>query len=147
VLDAMQDEGGVVTWLNGPQLQAVFGAFGQHDPNGPERSAIQAAKEAVSAVKRESRRRGIAEQPQLFVRIGVASGQVALGNIGSSRRTLYTAIGEPVELARQAAEITQPQQVLITEQAYRKVESEVGVDGDLPLVCEDGREIKAFVLL
>ncbi len=57
------------------------------------------------------------------VSIGINSGEMISGNIGSSslRRLDYTVIGDTVNIAQRLQSTASPGQVLISEQAYEKV--------------------------
>ena len=48
--------------------------------------------------------------------VGVNSGEVIVGNIGSESRMEYTAIGEVVNIAARLEAIAQPQQILVSDQ-------------------------------
>ena len=51
----------------------------------------------------------------LDVGIGVTTGYVTVGNIGSDTRTEYTVIGNHVKLASHLAQMAGPDQILVSE--------------------------------
>ena len=53
-----------------------------------------------------NRQQAAAEQPQLGVGFGLATGELVAGNVGSSRKLEYTVIGDPVNLAARLQELT-----------------------------------------
>jgi adenylate cyclase len=57
------------------------------------------------------------------VTIGVHTGEMICGNIGSSslRRLDYTVIGDVVNTAERLQEVAEPGQILITESSYQKI--------------------------
>ena len=102
----------------GDGLMAVFGAP-MEGKNDAER-AILAAKEmkrqlAVMMATQEGGRK------KLDIRIGINTGRVVAGNIGSPRRLDYTVIGDPVNIASRLESIAKPNQILIGEETYRAV--------------------------
>ncbi|MFC3133397.1 adenylate/guanylate cyclase domain-containing protein [Microbaculum marinum] len=98
-LDAMSNEiqaqRGTVDKFIGDAVMAFWGA--PHDNAGHARDACRAALNAYRAV----RENGIADDRgrPLAMRIGINTGTVLVGNIGSERRLNYTVIGDPVNVA------------------------------------------------
>ena len=102
----------------GDGLMAVFGAPMERE-NDAER-AILAANEmkrqlAVMMAKQEGHRK------KFDIRIGINTGRVVAGNIGSPKRMDYTVIGDPVNIASRLESIARPNQILIGEETYRAV--------------------------
>jgi adenylate cyclase len=102
----------------GDGLMAVFGAPMEGE-NDAER-AILAAKEmkrqlAVMMAAQEGSR------IKFNIRIGINTGRVVAGNIGSPRRLEYTVIGDPVNIASRLESIAKPNQILIGEETYKAV--------------------------
>lgn len=101
----------------GDCIMAVFGAP-MEKKDDPER-AILAALE----MKRELRAIMKKTEPErkFDIRIGINTGRVVAGNIGSPNRMEYTVIGDPVNIASRLESIAQPNQILIGEETYRHV--------------------------
>jgi adenylate cyclase len=65
------------------------------------------------------------KKPQLQVGYGVNTGEAIVGNIGSERRMEYTAIGDMVNVAARLEGETGSNQIFITEETYKEVESQI----------------------
>ena len=66
---------------------------------------------------------------QLEMGIGIHTGRVIVGNIGSLRRTKYAAVGSNVNLAGRVESFTTGGQVLITEAARAGIAASLRIDG------------------
>jgi adenylate cyclase len=87
------DRGGLVDKYIGDAIMAVFGA-----PLPMADHALLACKAALEIAGLGSDPRD-AEDPRLVTRIGINSGKMVVGNVGSNDRHDYTAIGDTVNLA------------------------------------------------
>jgi adenylate cyclase len=89
--------GGTIDKYIGDALMAFWGAplDDVHHAEHAVRAAI-AMQEAMGKLCDELERRGL---PRIAMRIGVHSGRVVVGNVGSAERFSYTAIGDAVNLA------------------------------------------------
>ncbi len=93
---AVERHGGFVDKFMGDGMLAVFGAP-LADP-GHARHAVDAALEILVAANTDPARAGADETP-FHTRIGIATGVVVIGNVGSEGRLNYTVIGDAVNLA------------------------------------------------
>ena len=66
---------------------------------------------------------------RLEMRIGIHTGSVMVGNIGSLRRTKYAAVGSNVNLTGRVESYTTGGQVLITEETRARIEAELRIEG------------------
>ncbi len=111
--------GGTVDKFTGDGIMAVFGA-----PVALEDHALQARRAALEIQTTMSR---LAEQVEhgdgidLRLRIGLNSGQVIAGEVGSGA-TGYTAIGEQVGLAQRMEAVAPPGGVMLSASTARLVE-------------------------
>lgn len=67
--------------------------------------ALDAAQEIVAEVRRFSQARQQAGKPPLRVRIGIESGIAMAGDFGTSFRSIYTAVGDSVNIASRLQEL------------------------------------------
>jgi adenylate cyclase len=61
--------------------------------------------------------------------IGINTGEVVVGNIGSERRASYGAVGTPINAAYRIESFTIGGQILISPSTYEKVQSRVSIIG------------------
>ncbi len=117
VSDAVESHGGTVADLLGDGVFAFFGAPVMHsdDPQRAVRAAL-AMQEAVMQLV-------IPTMPgvRLQTGIGITTGEVIAGNVGSVRRMHYAVIGDPVNVAARLQVAAGPGQILIDEATHEAV--------------------------
>jgi class 3 adenylate cyclase/tetratricopeptide (TPR) repeat protein len=110
---------GTVARLMGDAILAFFGAPRAHEDD-PQR-AVMAGLEIVGSIApfrdRLARERGL----DLNVRVGINTGPVVVGEVGSDLRREYTAMGDAVNVAARMEQTAEPGSVQITEDTYRLV--------------------------
>lgn len=110
---------GTLDKFMGDGLMGIFGA-----PISADDHAERAVRAALD-IKRESRRlaRDLKERmgQAAYFGIGINTGPAVIGNIGSSNRLDYTAIGEAVNLASWLEANAQADQIVISKQTYELV--------------------------
>lgn len=100
LVDAVQENGGVVNKFMGDALMAVWGApTSTGSPELDAKAALAAAKEMQVRLLAINQRRHLAGQPPVALGLGIHSGEVVAGPLGSSDRTEYAVIGDAVNLA------------------------------------------------
>ncbi len=108
---------GTIARLMGDALLAFFGAPVAHEDD-PVR-AIRAALDLLAAARKYAadvrRDRGI----EFAVRVGMNTGLVVVGGVGSDLKYEYTAMGDAVNLAARMQTAADPDTVLISEHTYR----------------------------
>ena len=94
VTGCIEAEGGVVDKFIGDAVMALWNAI--EDQAEHAARAVRAAAAIAVAIRDDNRGR---EQP-VRVRIGVHSGPVVVGNIGTATRMNYTVVGDTVNVAQ-----------------------------------------------
>src|SRR5260221_4993527 len=108
---------GTIARLLGDALLAFFGARVAHedDPVRAVRAALDlldAARDYAEEVRRDH---GI----DFAIRVGINTGLVVVGNVGSDLKFEYTAMGDAVNLAARMQSAARPMSVLIAQNTYR----------------------------
>jgi hypothetical protein len=120
------DHRAVIDEILGDGILAFFGAPEPLE-NHPARAvacalSMQAAMDGINA---ENEAEGL---PRLAMGIGVNTGSVVVGNIGSERRTKYSVVGSDVNFASRMEAFALAGQVLISASTYSRVQDLVEVD-------------------
>lgn len=102
----------------GDALMAVWGAPFRHpeDADRAVRSAVQMQRAMAGLNAR--RRRG---WPELTIHVGLSSGAVAAGNIGSEQYLQYATIGDATNVASRICNAAAPGEVLLAESTVRRL--------------------------
>ena len=89
--------------------------FGDPEPQSDHaRRAVKAAIEMQQAARKLARRWADRGDMPLEIRIGINTGEVIVGNMGSNRRLSYTVLGEPVNLAQRLESAAEPGGILVS---------------------------------
>ena len=108
---------------------AAFGTIDVDDGNeklkDPEFNAVAAALEFQRAIKDMNDDRVRQNKDPISVGVGVNTGILIAGFIGSSRRLEYTCIGDTVNTSSRICSMAQQHQVLISETTYEFVKNRI----------------------
>jgi adenylate cyclase len=138
MLDVILKTGGVVDKLMGDGIMAFWGA--PNDLENPSRSAIECSIKML-----ENLRELQTSDPRfadLDIGIGIASGDVIVGNLGGEKRFDYSVIGDTVNFASRLEGLTRHFKVhlLVSREAYN--EAGAGYIGrELGLVKVKGKQL------
>ncbi len=120
---------GTIDEFIGDAILVIFGAPLEQPDHA--RRAVACAVEmqlAMEAFNEENQRLGL---PPQCMGVGINTGDVIVGNIGSNRRMKYGVVGSPVNLAARIESFTVAGQVLISESTLLAVGPILRVDGHL----------------
>ena len=122
VVDAVFEFGGTLDKFRGDGVMAIFGAPIAHsdDPIRAVRCALR-----IQERLKEVAVPNLAPDSRLNVGIGINTGIVIAGTIGSERRMDYTVIGDEVNVAERFESHAGPGQILITKNTYEHLKGSV----------------------
>lgn len=138
VTDVVFEFGGTLDKYMGDAVMALFGA--PLVKTDDARRAVQAAiaiQQLMHQLNRDAAARG---WPELSVGIGVNTGEVTAGNIGSPKRLDYTVIGDAVNVAFRIMSHASPGQVIVTEATAAEVKGEFSLRRLSPLLVKGKSE-------
>ena len=125
--DGMKDR------ILGDRLMAVFGAPAAHE-NDPER-AVRCAQEMMSHMKRINAL-GISQvSTALQLKIGIHSGVVVAGNVGTEKGAGYSVVGDVINITAGITDFVQPGEIHLSADTLKLVPEivEVGEARSVPL--------------
>src|SRR5215831_15078690 len=111
--------GGTINEFIGDAIFAVFGAPLDH-PDHAERAAAAALamQKAMAQINRDNAAHA---RPRFEMGIGVHTGEVVVGNIGSEQRAKYAVVGGAVNLAARVEGCTVGGQIFLTAQTLERI--------------------------
>ena len=114
---------GTLDKFMGDAVLAIFGA--PHHLGEPQKAAVSAAMDMLGRFDQLKKTWAPTEQhfAHVGLGIGISSGEVFLGNVGSQKRLDYTVIGADVNIAQRLASEAASGQILITESVKAKLDS------------------------
>jgi adenylate cyclase len=117
------EQKGEIDKFIGDAIMAVFGMH-VHNPDDPLRACMTGLK-MLDAVKVFNRKQSLEGRQPFQIGIGLNTGEVVIGNIGSSQKLAYTCIGDEVNLASRLENLTKLYGVpiIISDYTYREVKS------------------------
>jgi adenylate cyclase len=118
VVPCIFDHSGMLDKFLGDGVMAVFGI-----PDASEKDAVNAITCGISIQRKVIDLKSQLVNEGLFpidVGIGIASGIVLAGNIGTQEQMNYTVIGEPVNLAQRLESIAGEAEIIVAKSTYEQ---------------------------
>ena len=97
MVDVVFAHNGILDKYIGDMIMAVFGSV--RSTTDDAANAVKVGSRMMMALRELNLRRGIAGQEAIRIGIGISTGDVVAGSIGSPKRLEYTVIGDRVNLA------------------------------------------------
>lgn len=117
--EIIQRRGGTIIEFIGDGILAVFGAPEASQTHGPDAAACAVEMQStMDRINQWNRARGY---PDLEMGIGVNTGEMIVGNIGSEKRTKYGVVGEQVNLCGRIESYTVGGQILLSPRTMETI--------------------------
>ncbi len=129
--ESIQRRGGTIIEFIGDGIMAVFGAPAQSDTHAAD--AIAAAVDMQARMEQVNEWNLARGYPALEMGIGVNTGEVIVGNIGSEKRTKYGVVGSHVNLCGRIESYTVGGQVLIAPQTRAMASTPLEITRELEI--------------
>jgi len=125
MVDVIARYRGTVSEFMGDGILAFFGAplFTTDDPERAVACAIE-MQNTLSGLNAEPSQLNL---PELAMGIGINTGEVVVGNIGSEKRASYGAVGAPINVAYRIESFSVGGQILISPSTFGKVNTLVKI--------------------
>lgn len=142
--DAVFEHDGAIDKYAGDGIMALFGVPVAHEDHA--RRAVATAIDMQAALLKLQAHWATQGLPVADIGIGINTGEVVVGNIGSTQRVDFTVIGDPVNLAERVEGLTKvlSARILVTEATYRHIQGEVRAHGPMTAQVE-GRDEEVVV--
>jgi adenylate cyclase len=124
--DVIQKYEGTINEVLGDALLVLFGAPFYKEDHADR--AIACAIEMQNQIDPLNDLLRVMQLPPVRMGIGINSGEVIVGNIGSRKRLKYGVVGRNVNLTARIESYTVGYQILISEQTFHNVSSELTVE-------------------
>jgi class 3 adenylate cyclase len=129
---------GTIDEFIGDGILVIFGAPFQRPDDA--RRAVACAVEMQLAMASVNERNRQAGYPEVALGIGVNTGKMVVGNIGSKKRTKYGVVGRHVNLTARIESYTVGGQILISEDTLKECGDIVRIDNAMQVMPKGGKE-------
>jgi len=145
MVDVVLAHGGILDKYIGDAIMALFGApfAGENDAD----NAFTVANGMLVALRRLNKSRTAAGKAAIDIGVGISTGDVIVGNIGSTKRMEYTVIGDSVNLASrlEGANKFYGTKVLASETTVHEIKRDGHLLRDIDLIQVQGKDLPVTV--
>ncbi|MDD2702635.1 MAG: adenylate/guanylate cyclase domain-containing protein [Candidatus Omnitrophica bacterium] len=120
----------------GDEMMAFFGAPGEIHKNDHALMAVRTAVEIQAKMVELQTSWANTKKDSLAIGVGINSGDMVVGNMGSLERMDYTVIGDNVNLAARLCSAAGKNEILISEFTYERVKDHVVADALEPITVK-----------
>jgi len=138
MVDILFEHNGILDKFIGDAIMGLWGAPLKRPDDAT--NAVRAAVKMQKRVAEWNEERAAQGKVTLRIGIGLHTGQVVVGNMGSSKALSYTAIGDGVNLASRLCGVAREDMVVVSEECARRAGKEKFVLEALPPAKVKNRE-------
>jgi class 3 adenylate cyclase/tetratricopeptide (TPR) repeat protein len=131
MIEAVHRYEGTVNQVMGDGIMALFGAPLAHEDHAVR--ACYAAMKMQEGVRRYAEELRRSHGLDVQIRVGLNSGEVVVGSVGSDLHMDYTAVGQTTHLAARMEQLARPGTTLLTGDTLRLAEGYIEVKGVGPV--------------
>ncbi len=129
---------GTIDEFIGDAILAIFGAPILRDDDA--KRAVACALEMELAMEEVNARNREAGYPEVAMGIGINTGDIVVGNIGSSKRTKYGVVGHHVNLTSRIESYTVGGQILVSESTLEACKDILKIDDQVEVMPKGVKE-------
>jgi adenylate cyclase len=137
MVESMFQFEGTLDKFMGDGIMGMWGAPVQH-PDDALRS-VRCALDQMERLGRFNRQRVEQDQPPIAIGIGIHTGELVAGYVGSSKALSYTVIGDTVNTSARLCGIAEAGQIVVSESTYNRLGNRFEVE-ELPPAKLKGKE-------
>jgi adenylate cyclase len=146
MVECIHDHHGTLDKFMGDGIMALFGAPVSYDNDAL--NAVLCAMDMMAKLTEFNRNLMARSNEQLSIGVGLNTGPVVVGYMGSTKSMEYTAIGDGVNLAARLCGIAKPGQILVSDSTYQMCRHAVEVQPLEPVNVKGKRQpIPVYELL
>jgi len=119
IVNVVFEYGGTVDKFIGDEVMVLFGAL--TDVDYPAERAVRCAFHMHGVLEMFNREREKRREKPIQIGIGINTGEVVVGAIGSSQALQYTCIGDAVNVASRLTSLAGPGETMISHETFRNL--------------------------